>query len=131
MSKKALIFLAPGAEEMEFVISADVLVRAGVSLKRLPEGCGLNDTLFQIEVTVAGLPDASVVKCSRGVKIQPDIGIEEVKLKGCFDVLVLPGGLGSAKALSESKLVGELLKEQEAKNGLIAAICAGNSIHFF
>lgn len=32
MSKKALVFLAPGAEEMEFVISADVLRRGGVSL---------------------------------------------------------------------------------------------------
>ena len=31
MSKSALIILAPGAEEMEFVISADVLRRAGVS----------------------------------------------------------------------------------------------------
>lgn len=31
MSKKALVFLAPGAEEMEFVISADVLRRGGVS----------------------------------------------------------------------------------------------------
>lgn len=30
MSKKALVFLAPGAEEMEFVISADVLRRGGV-----------------------------------------------------------------------------------------------------
>lgn len=32
MSKKALVFLAPGAEEMEFVIAADVLRRGGVSI---------------------------------------------------------------------------------------------------
>lgn len=31
MAKKALVFLAPGAEEMEFVISVDVLRRGGVS----------------------------------------------------------------------------------------------------
>lgn len=30
MSKTALVLLAPGAEEMEFVISTDVLRRAGV-----------------------------------------------------------------------------------------------------
>lgn len=30
MSKSALIILAPGAEEMEFIIAADVLRRAGV-----------------------------------------------------------------------------------------------------
>lgn len=34
MSKKALVFLASGAEEMEFVIAADVLVRGGVSILR-------------------------------------------------------------------------------------------------
>lgn len=32
MTKKALVFLAPGSEEMEFVIAADVLVRGGVSI---------------------------------------------------------------------------------------------------
>lgn len=31
MGKSALVLLAPGAEEMEFVISADVLRRCGVS----------------------------------------------------------------------------------------------------
>lgn len=31
MTKSALIILAPGAEEMEFTIAADVLRRAGVS----------------------------------------------------------------------------------------------------
>lgn len=31
MTKTALIILAPGAEEMEFIIAADVLRRAGVS----------------------------------------------------------------------------------------------------
>lgn len=32
MSKTALVFLAAGAEEMEFVIVADVLRRCGVNL---------------------------------------------------------------------------------------------------
>lgn len=31
MGKTAVVILAPGAEEMEFVISVDVLRRAGVS----------------------------------------------------------------------------------------------------
>nr|CAH7718780.1 unnamed protein product [Callosobruchus chinensis] len=106
MAKKALVFLAPGAEEMEFTITADILVRGG------------------IQVTVAGLPDGSVVECSRGINIKPTVPIGDAKSGGPYDVLVLPGGLGGSKALASSKEVGEMLKEQEQAGRLIAAICA-------
>uniref|UniRef100_A0A336LX85 CSON006746 protein n=1 Tax=Culicoides sonorensis TaxID=179676 RepID=A0A336LX85_CULSO len=72
MGKSALILLAPGAEEMEFVIAADVLRRCGT-----------------------------------------------------FDAVVLPGGLGGAKALADSKVVGDLLQKQEKSGRICAAICAG------
>lgn len=39
-------------------------------------------------------------------------------------MVVLPGGLGGSKALAESPLVGDLLRQQEASGRLIAAICA-------
>lgn len=42
--------------------------------------------------------------------------------------MILPGGLGGAQALADSKVVGELLKEQEQAGRWIAAICAGNQI---
>lgn len=45
--------------------------------------------------------------------------------------MVLPGGLGGAKALAESDIVGELLQNQEKSGRLIAAICAGNNLTFF
>ncbi|XP_055854929.1 protein dj-1beta [Episyrphus balteatus] len=105
MSKTALVILAPGAEEMEFVIAADVLRRAGVA------------------VTVAGLKDATAVTCSRDVVITPDASLEDSKSKN-FDVVILPGGLGGSKAMAESPLVGEILKKQESEGRLIAAICA-------
>ncbi|CAG9767579.1 unnamed protein product [Ceutorhynchus assimilis] len=101
---KGLVFLGPGAEEMEFVIAVDVMRRGG------------------IDVTVAGLPDSDIVKCSRDVNIKPDLGIADVK--GPFDVIVLPGGLGGSKAMAKSELVGTLLKEQEKAGRWIAAICA-------
>ncbi|KAG5881695.1 hypothetical protein JTB14_006556 [Gonioctena quinquepunctata] len=104
MSKKALVFLASGTEEMEMVIAADVLVRAGV------------------QVTIAGVPDDTLKICSRGVNIKPDIGVCDAK--GPFDVLVLPGGLEGAKAMAESQEIGALLKEQESSGRWIAAICA-------
>lgn len=41
-----------------------------------------------------------------------------------FDVVVLPGGLGGAKALADSKAVGDLLQKQEKSGRICAAICA-------
>lgn len=61
---------------------------------------------------------------SRDIVIKPDIALSDVAAKGPFDVLVLPGGLGGAKALAASKEVGVLLKEQESAGRFIAAICA-------
>lgn len=37
MSKTALVLLVPGAEEMEFVVSVDVLRRAGVCSHQLQQ----------------------------------------------------------------------------------------------
>jgi protein DJ-1 len=107
VSKKALVILAPGAEEMETVISVDVLRRAN------------------IEVTLAGLDSADVVECSRKVNILPDTSLDDAITRGPYDVIVLPGGLGGAKRLSESPKIKELLTEQEKNNGFIAAVCAG------
>ncbi|KAI8045057.1 protein dj-1beta [Drosophila gunungcola] len=109
MSKSALVILAPGAEEMEFIIAADVLRRAG------------------IKVTVAGLNDAEPVKCSRDVQILPDTSLAKVS-SDKFDVVVLPGGLGGSNAMAESTVVGEILKSQESSGGLIAAICAAPTV---
>lgn len=65
MSKKLLMLLPHGAEEMEFVICVDVLRR-----------CGVN-------VTVAGLGGDTTVKCSRDVVINADTTLEEA-VKVCF-----------------------------------------------
>ena len=77
--KKALLILAPGAEEMETVITADVLRRA------------------KVEVIIAGLDSAEPVECSRGVKILPDSSLDSAAERGPYDLVVLPGGLGGRK----------------------------------
>lgn len=105
--KKAVVILSEGAEEMETVIPVDVMRRAG------------------IEVTVAGLTGKEPVKCSRNVVICPDASLEEARKQGPYDVVLLPGGMPGAKNLAESPVVGEVLKEQDGRKGLIAAICAG------
>ncbi|KAL1484763.1 hypothetical protein MTO96_011015 [Rhipicephalus appendiculatus] len=110
MGKKALLILAEGAEEMEAVITADVLRRAGV------------------DVTIAGLTGASPVKCSRDVVVVPDKSLDEAASQSPYDVIVLPGGLKGAESLAASPAVGKLLKEQEKCGRLVAAICAGNRL---
>ena len=104
--KTALLILAQGAEEMETVITADVLRRAKIS------------------VVVAGLDSTEAVECSRGIKIVPDSSLEEAAERGPYDVVILPGGAGGAKRLSESPRVKQLLEAQEAKGSYIAAVCA-------
>ncbi|XP_015186243.1 PREDICTED: protein deglycase DJ-1zDJ-1-like [Polistes dominula] len=103
--KTALLLIADGSEEMEAVITADVLRRGGVS------------------VTIASLGDNECVKCSRDVKVCADTKFANVSDKK-YDVIILPGGLNGSKAFAESADVGKLLQEQEKENKLIAAICA-------
>ncbi|KAK7496747.1 hypothetical protein BaRGS_00011956 [Batillaria attramentaria] len=103
----ALVLLAEGAEEMETVITVDVLRRGGV------------------DVTLAGVAGGSPVKCSRNVSIVPDASLDAALSKGPYDAVVCPGGGGGAKILSESEAVGKVLKDQESKGGIVAAVCAG------
>ena len=104
--KSALVILATGAEEMETVITVDVLRRA------------------KINVTLAGLEGGDPVICSRGVKLVPDASLEEAVQRGPFDVVVMPGGLGGAKRLAESDKVKRVLEDQEKAGRFIAAVCA-------
>jgi len=102
----AVLLLSEGAEEMEAVISADVMRRGG------------------IDVTIAGVEGTESVTCSRNVVIKPDVSLSEA-LKKEYDAVVCPGGLKGAEHLSASEVVGKLLKKQEERGGLIACICAG------
>ncbi|MGB8331371.1 MAG: DJ-1 family glyoxalase III [Polyangiales bacterium] len=106
MSKKpkALVLLAPGSEEIEAVITIDVLRRG------------------DIEVTVAGVDGPGPIRCSRGVVITPDVALDAVE--GDFDIVVLPGGAEGAQRLAKSPKVGEILREHEKSGRWVGAICA-------
>ncbi len=101
---RALLLLPEGAEEMEVVITVDVLRRGG------------------IDVVLAALGEAVPIRCSRGVYIRPDSRLVEVD--GDFDVLILPGGAEGVRRLCASKLVGHMLRAREEADALVAAICA-------
>ncbi|XP_065168901.1 protein dj-1beta-like [Atheta coriaria] len=106
--KRALVFLAPGFEEIEFITAVDVLRRGGV------------------EVVVASTDGGDHVCGSNNVRIMPDQKLCDIKES--FDALVLPGGLGGATAMAKSAQVGEMLREQEKKCKIIAAICAAPTV---
>jgi 4-methyl-5(b-hydroxyethyl)-thiazole monophosphate biosynthesis len=107
MSKRALVIIAPGCEEIETVSSIDILARGDV------------------KVTVASInPNKQrEVVASRGVRLVADHLLEEVAHE-TFDVVVLPGGLPGAEYLRDNAMVIELLKKQHANGFWRAAICA-------
>jgi 4-methyl-5(b-hydroxyethyl)-thiazole monophosphate biosynthesis len=102
---RALIPIADGCEEMEVVIVADTLRRAGWN------------------VVLAGLHGTAPVTASRKVKIIPDARWEELDLLS-FDLIVLPGGAGGTKALCEHDGVQEAIRVFDIEEKWIAAICA-------
>ncbi|KAJ3023080.1 UNVERIFIED_CONTAM: hypothetical protein HDU68_008807 [Siphonaria sp. JEL0065] len=104
MSKKALVVVADGSEEMEAVICIDVLRRA------------------QVSVMTASLGFKTVV-CSRQVTLVADSTLSDIDASS-FDIVVLPGGLGGAQAFAASTDLHSLLRSFESSGRIIAAICA-------
>ncbi|XP_008469608.1 glutathione-independent glyoxalase DJR-1.1-like, partial [Diaphorina citri] len=81
--------------------------------------------LHQINVVAASVNSALPhVECSRGIKILPDLPLEEALKKGPYDILVLPGGLKGAETFAKDENVGKLLQQYESEGRKVAAICA-------
>ncbi len=102
--KSVLIPLAPGFEDLEAVTLIDILRRAG------------------IEVVIAGLQEG-LIQGSRGVRIQPDITLDEVLLRD-FDMITLPGGMPGAENLKNDVRVIALLRRLGHAGKFTTAICA-------
>ncbi|KAJ1868634.1 hypothetical protein LPJ57_005756 [Coemansia sp. RSA 486] len=109
-TKKAIVFVADGTEEMEATITIDVLRRAGIQV-----------LVLAVETT------SGAVTCSRDVKIVPDayLGDDSTKI-GAFDAVVVPGGAQGAATLSQNDQVKSILADFHAQNKIVAAICAGS-----
>jgi 4-methyl-5(b-hydroxyethyl)-thiazole monophosphate biosynthesis len=108
MSKKVLVAIADGSEELEAVTIIDVLVRAGA------------------DVTVASVSGKQIA-ASRGVKIAADALIGDCKDEE-YDLIALPGGLLGAEHLRDcDELIG-MLKEQRQAGRFYAAICASPAV---
>lgn len=102
------ILLAPGFEEAEALVPADLLCRANI------------ETAL---VTVTGKP----VPGSHGITVTADIALEDVDLSKA-DMVVLPGGGLGYKNLGREPRVERLVKEAAEKGLWVAAICAAPTL---
>jgi DJ-1 family protein len=105
MSSGALVFLAPGFEEIEGITVIDILRRA------------------EIDTVVAGLAPNPII-AARQTRHLADVLLAEVDPMREFEIIILPGGAEGARHLAESRLVEEWLVRQRERNQWVAAICA-------
>ena len=102
------ILLAPGFEEMEALVPADLLRRAGV------------------EVALVSL-DGELVPGGHNIAVKADCTLSEVKLDGMEAVMLPGGGVGVANLGSDPR-VEELVKQAAQQGKRLAAICAAPSL---
>jgi len=109
MSKRALIAIADGVEDLETVTLLDVLRRA------------------EIEVVLASIESRRMIICAHGARLTADAMLADV-LAQDFDLIVLPGGMPGAQRLADHQPLAERVREQAAAGKLFAAICAAPAL---
>ena len=107
--EKVYVFLADGFEEVEALSPVDLLRRAGV------------------EVCMVSVTGNLTVKGSHGISVLADALFEETDFSDA-DYLMLPGGMPGTKNLGAHEGLCTLLKNAQAENKGIAAICAAPSV---
>jgi 4-methyl-5(b-hydroxyethyl)-thiazole monophosphate biosynthesis len=103
MSKKVLLILAGGHEEVEAITQVDLLRRVNIG------------------VTVAGL-DGTEITGAHDIAVKADVLLDDVS--GDFDGVILPGGMPGTTCLAESETVLTIVRNIHEKGFLCAAICA-------
>jgi len=109
MKKNVCVLVADGSEEMEVVITVDVLRRAGIG------------------VFLAGVGESRLLTASRGVRLAPD-GAWDFTESRRFDALVIPGGIGGSQILRQEESVKQVVREFAEAGKILAAICAGPTV---
>jgi 4-methyl-5(b-hydroxyethyl)-thiazole monophosphate biosynthesis len=99
-----IVPVANGTEEMEAVITIDLLRRA------------------QWNVTVVGVDDG-LITASRGVRLMPDKGWREIN-PGEFDVLMIPGGMPGVERFLQFAPLLDAVLEFHQTGKWIGAVCA-------
>ena len=102
---KVLMIFADGFEDVEAIVTRDVLIRAG------------------IEVVDARINDKDLVVASHKLHLTNFVYLGDVNLKD-FKAVILPGGSRGVNNLLASQLVLKVVKEAHELGLLISAICA-------
>lgn len=105
MTKKSLIFLADGFEEVEALTVVDLLRRAG------------------IEIDMVSITGNKQVTGAHGIAVQADVLFEQADLTNA-DALVLPGGMPGTRNLEAFEPLIEALKQADQSGKVLCAICA-------
>ncbi|MGD8173161.1 DJ-1 family glyoxalase III [Vibrio sp. TRT 21S02] len=111
MSKKILVPIASGTEEMEAVTIIDMMVRAG----------------YDVVVASADSDGKLTMKASRGVTLTADCKLVDIA-DDEFDAIVLPGGVGGSETFRDSTILVEIVRQQMYEGKLVAAICAAPAL---
>ena len=107
--KKAVMLFANGYEEVEALMTVDLLKRAGVDIRLV----SIND-----DMTVTG---------SHGISVTMDTKLSRIQLKE-EDAIIIPGGMPGTNYLRDHEGLAELLKKQYEAGKWVAAICAAPSV---
>lgn len=108
-TKKVLIPIGFGTEEMEAVVLIDVLRRAGAS------------------VTVASVEPQLQIEASGGVKLVADVPISEC-CDEVYDLVALPGGMPGSVRLRDCETLRNIMSKQAERKRLYGAICAAPAV---
>lgn len=109
-TKRVLVPIADGSEEIETTCLTDTLTRFGA------------------EVIVASVMGGELVcKMSRNIKIMADVTIEDAA-KEDWDLIALPGGMPGAEHLRDSETLISLLEKQKSAGKMYGAVCASPAV---
>lgn len=107
---QALIFLAPGYEEVEMLTVVDLLRRAN------------------IKIDMVSTTDSLEVTSSHNVTIKADILMKDADFESA-SMIILPGGIPGTPNLLAYKPLTDKIKEYAAQKKWLSAICAAPTIY--
>ncbi len=103
------VFLADGFEELEALAPVDILRRG-------------NRDVVTVGVT------GKTVTGSHNVPVVCDMTVDEIKIDGSVQAIILPGGMPGTLNLEKSGILQKIIEECSKTGRLICAICAAPSI---